>query len=139
MNDMQISYQTNRLPEKNQFYDLFLTTGWNEKYQLNKERLFEAVQSSWYMISAYDGNKLIGFGRIISDGILHALIVDMIILPEYQGQGIGSILLKKLVDRCNANHIKDIQLFCAKGKTGFYKKFNFEERPVDAPGMQFKF
>ncbi len=133
---MHILYQ-NDLPEKDQYFNLFLTTGWYLEHHLTNDQLYEAIQYSWYLISAYDNNKLVGFGRIISDGILHALIVDLIVLPAYRKKGIGSKILTLLVERCKAFHICDIQLFCAKGKVDFYKKHGFDERPADAPGMQF--
>lgn len=132
---MKITYKET-LPDKNEYFSLFETTGWNKEYQFNKEQLYEATNRSWYLISAYDNDRLIGFGRIISDGIFHALIIDLIVLPNYQSKGIGSNILKKLVDRCKANKIRDIQLFCAKGQTGFYEKHGFVKRPDNAPGMQ---
>ena len=36
------------------------------------------------------------------------------------------------------NQYRDIQLFCAKGKAGFYERFGFLPRPQDAPGMEIK-
>ncbi len=135
---MRISYK-NTLAEKDQFFNLFESTGWNEKYQLDRDQLCQALQHSWYSVSAYDGGHLVGFGRIISDGILHALIVEMIVLPSYQGQGIGNRILDELVTRCKANGIRDIQLFCAQGMTGFYEKHGFAKRPDDAPGMGIKY
>lgn len=134
----EIIYLENLFPDKKQLFRLFLTTGWNEEYQLDEDKLFNAAKHSWYMVSAYDNDILTGFGRIISDGILHALIVDMIVLPEYQGKGIGKAILEKLLDKCKSHNICDVQLFCAKGKVGFYKSSGFTERPLDAPGMQFK-
>ncbi len=89
-------------------------------------------------VSAYDEEKLVGFGRVVTDFVLHAMIFDMIILPAYQGQGIGTMVLEKLVKRCKDHGIRDIQLFCAKGKRGFYEKNGFEVRAEDAPGMQLR-
>jgi ribosomal protein S18 acetylase RimI-like enzyme len=131
---MRISYK-DTLPGKSQFFDLFESTGWNEKYQLDADQLHQALQHSWYSISAYDGDQLVGFGRAISDGMLHALIAEMIVLPSYQGKGIGNHILNKLVARCQSNGVRDVQLFCAKGKVGFYEKHGFVKRPDDAPGM----
>ena len=75
---------------------------------------------------------------MIADGVHHALIVDMIIHPDYQGQGLGSKLLDRLVTKCIYSKIRDIQLFAAKDKFKFYEKFGFEKRPINAPGMQIK-
>lgn len=125
------------LPIINDFGELFITTGWNEKYKFSKEELENSLKKSWYFISVYDNTKLIGFGRVISDGIYHALIADMIIHPEYQRKGIGGSLLEKIMDKCKHHNIRDIQLFAAKDKYEFYEKYNFKRRPDDAPGMQF--
>jgi ribosomal protein S18 acetylase RimI-like enzyme len=131
---MRVSYK-NTLPEKDQFFSLFESTGWNKKYRLEAEQLHQALQHSWYSVSAYDGDRLVGFGRVLSDGILHALVVELIILPDYQGEGIGRHILNELVTMCKSSGIRDIQLFCAKGKIGFYEKQGFVKRPDGAPGM----
>jgi GNAT superfamily N-acetyltransferase len=62
----------------------------------------------------------------------------MIVHPEYQGRGIGTQILHLLVDWCERAGIRDIQLFCARGKLKFYEKNGFIPRPEDAPGMQYK-
>lgn len=125
------------IPAKNQFWNLFQTTGWNENYQLSPDDLVQALHSSWYILSACDGEQLVGFGRLVSDGILHAMIFELIVLPEYQGQGIGGKILEKLVKKCKETGVRDIQLFCARGKREFYEKRGFVARPGDAPGMQY--
>ena len=130
---------SNKIPDKKDYWDLFQTTGWNHEYNFSFQDLSETIKHSWYSVSAYDSDKLIGYGRVISDGIHHALIVDLIIHPDYQGKGLGSNLLESLVTKCKENKIRDIQLFAAKDKYQFYKKAGFVKRPVDAPGMQLKY
>jgi len=125
-----------QLPSAETFFELFETTGWNTKYELTNDELYLALKNSWYTISVYEKEALIGFGRIICDGMVHALILDVIVLPEKQGKGIGRVIMDKLVTKCKQNKIRDIQLFCAKGKKGFYEKLGFEIRPEDGPGMQ---
>jgi ribosomal protein S18 acetylase RimI-like enzyme len=118
---------------------LFQTTGWNQKFNFSIQDLANAIQNSWYSTSIYFSNDLIGFGRVIADGVHHALIVDLIIHPDYQGKGLGSKLLDRLVQKCKGNNIRDIQLFAAKDKSEFYEKFGFEKRPINARGMQLKY
>ena len=127
-----------QLPDKQEYFDLFITTGWNIQYQASPEEVEQANRNSWLTVCAYDDEKLVGFGRVVTDFVLHAMIFDMIILPAYQGQGIGTMVLEKLVKKCKDNGIRDIQLFCAKGKRGFYEKNGFEVRAEDAPGMQLR-
>jgi ribosomal protein S18 acetylase RimI-like enzyme len=126
------------LPDINEYWDLFITTGWNNRYKFTKSDLQIAIKNSWYAISVYKKERLIGFGRVISDGIHHAFIVDMIINPEHQGKGIGGLLLDKLLNKCLNNNIRDIQLFSAEDKYRFYEKYNFKRRAENAPGMQYR-
>ena len=127
-----------QLPDKQEYFNLFITTGWNQQYQASPEQVEQANRNSWLTVSAYDEEKLVGFGRVVTDFVLHAMIFDMIILPAYQRQGIGTIVLERLVKKCKDHGIRDIQLFCAKGKRGFYEKNGFEVRAEDAPGMQLR-
>lgn len=127
-----------QLPNKDAYFSLFNTTGWNEAYHASSDDLERANQNSWLVVSAYDGSQLVGFGRVVTDFVLHAMIFDMIVLPGHQGRGIGTMILKRLVQRCVELGIRDIQLFCAKDRKGFYEKNGFEARAADAPGMQLR-
>lgn len=123
-------------PKVEQYACLFETTGWNETYCLSAGELARTLENSQMVACAYAGERLVGFGRIVTDGVQHAMIYDLIVHPEYQGTGIGTLLLDNLVRRCRDAGIRDIQLFCARGKRAFYEKRGFVARPDDAPGMQ---
>ena len=69
------------IPNIDDYYNLFITTGWNAEYNFTKNNLEKAINNSWYSVSIYDFDKLAGFGRVIADGVHHALIVDLIIHP----------------------------------------------------------
>lgn len=133
---MQFKY-TNEIPDADSFMVLYESTGWDQDRTKTKDDLYEAIKNSWHIVSVFANNKLIGFGRVLSDGKLHAFIVDLIILSEYKQKGIGSKILTQLTNQCKNAGINDIQLFCAKDKKQFYLKNNFVERPENAPGMQF--
>ncbi len=133
----EIAYRE-ALPDSEAYFRLFSSTGWNDEYGMTAAELARAIATSWYAVSAYDGDELVGFGRIIADGVHHALIADLIVLPTYQRQGIGSAILQRLLAHCHAHHIHDIQLFCARGKEGFYRRHGFVPRPAEAPGMEWK-
>ena len=66
---MSIIYKTT-LPAIDQYFELFGTTGWNSKYCLTRDELDLSLSNSYYTISAYEGSKLVGFGRIVSDGVI---------------------------------------------------------------------
>jgi ribosomal protein S18 acetylase RimI-like enzyme len=119
------------------YFKLFESTGWNKGYGANQDELLEAISDSWYLLCAYkDKEDLVGFARIVSDGILYAFICDMIVDPAYQKQGVGTALMKKLIERCKEAGIRVVWLMAAADKSRFYQRFGFHVRPPDAPGMQ---
>lgn len=133
---MFIRYDSH-VPPHGEFVQLFSSTGWNEEYHLYPQELFTAISYSWCVMSAYNGDRLVGFGRVVSDGVLHAMIYDLIVDPAHQGEGIGGELLLRLVKSCQDAGIRDIQLFCAAGKRSFYEHRGFRVRSEEAPGMEY--
>jgi ribosomal protein S18 acetylase RimI-like enzyme len=84
----------------------------------------KAFENSSSVIFIYDDSKLIGFGRAISDGIYQAAIYDVAVLPEYQGKGIGRLIVDKIVESLKGcNFI----LYASPGKERFYEKLNFRK------------
>ena len=134
---MTIRY-TDTKPSAAEYFDLFITTGWNGHYGVGVHDLNRVLEQSRSVVCAYDEGTLVGFGRTISDGVMHAMIFDLIVHPSHQGLGIGSEILERLVALCHAEGIRDIQLFSASGKASFYTKRGFSLRPDDAPGMERK-
>ncbi len=134
---MKIQY-TEGLPTAKEYKGLFDTTGWNNGYKASGDELHKALRQSWYILCAYHSGRLVGLGRVVSDGVLYAMIYDLIVIPSYQGRGIGSKILHRIIDRCQKAHIREVQLFSAAGKTVYYQKRGFEVRPKDALGMRFR-
>ena len=82
-----------------------------------------AFTNSYAVVFAFDDDKLVGFGRAISDGEYQAAIYDIAVLPDYQGKGIGKIILQailKKIPTCN------FILYASPGKEEFYEKENFK-------------
>lgn len=87
-------------------------------------KLETAFRNSEVRCFAYHDGKLIGAGRGISDGALRAAIYDMVVLPAYQGKGIGTMILKNLIENANA---EIIMLFANPGKEPFYAQCGFRK------------
>lgn len=79
----------------------------------------KAFGNSHTTVFAYDGDRLVGFGRAISDDAYQAAVYDCAVWPEYQGQGIGAMIMKAIMER--VSHCNVI-LYAAVGKEGFYEK-----------------
>jgi GNAT superfamily N-acetyltransferase len=117
---------------------LYESTGWANSASVSDEVLQAAIDNSWYWISAYDDQSLIGIGRLVSDGALYAFVCDMIVDPKYRKQGIGASILEMLKEKCKKHSFRRVWLFAAPGRAGFYLSNGFEIRPDNAPGMQLK-
>ena len=84
----------------------------------------KAFENSHTVVFAFEDNKLIGFGRAISDGTYQAAIYDLAVIPEYQGENVGTTILNsiiKCIPQCN------FILYASPGKENFYEKFNFRK------------
>ncbi len=85
-----------------------------------------------YSVSVYAENKIIGYGRIIGDGVVFIFIRDVMVVPEYQSKKIGTKIMNKLMDKinqiCQENPYARVYLGASKGKEGFYRKFGFITR-----------
>lgn len=84
----------------------------------------KAFENSYTVVFVYDDNKLIGFGRAISDGVYQAGIYDVAVIPEYQGKGIGKMIIKHIIasiPQCN------FILYAAIGKERFYESLGFKK------------
>ncbi len=96
------------------------------------------ICNSFFLVAAVDNGHTVGLTRVVSDGGYFMLIADVIVLPDYQGKGIGRAMIEQAMARIRA-HIKPgqsamINLMAAKGKESFYKQFGFIERPNDRSG-----
>jgi len=84
----------------------------------------KSFESSQVVVFIRQEGQLIDFGRAISDGVFQAAIYDVAILPEYQARGIGTIIIKTIMDKLSdCNFI----LYAAPGKEGFYQTLGFRK------------
>jgi GNAT superfamily N-acetyltransferase len=84
----------------------------------------KAFENSHTVVFAFDDDKLIGFGRAISDGTYQAAIYDVAVVPEYQGKKVGATIVNsilKCIPQCN------FILYASPGKEIFYEKLNFKK------------
>lgn len=123
------------VPEPAALLEVFETAGWNDMYALTAANLHSAFSTSWRSVAAYEEGRLVGIGRIISDGIQYGVIFDIIVIPDRRRGGIGSRIVHHLLEECRQAELRDVLLFSARGTVDFYRRFGFVERPDKAPGM----
>lgn len=79
--------------------------------------------NSLYRCFVYDSGKLVGAGRVLGDGADAAYLCDVAFLPGYQGTGLGTQLVARLIELAQGH--RKIILYAVPGKEGFYKRFGF--------------
>lgn len=106
--------------------------------KLAVEQAQQGLKGSAYVVGCYDGSQIAGCARIIWDGGYIAYLADVMVMPKYQGMGIGRHMVELAIKFVKAQ-LKEgwkikIVLVAAKGKEIFYKKFGFHERPNEKDG-----
>lgn len=115
--------------EKNEVIDWERAAVVFERAPLGKRRrepqqLQRAFAASFAVIYIFDEDKLIGLGRALCDGEYQAAVYDVVLLPEYQGKGLGKEIMTKL---CEQLPVENIVLYAVPGREGFYKKCGFKK------------
>jgi ribosomal protein S18 acetylase RimI-like enzyme len=87
------------------------------------KKLQLAAENSYAVVSAFADEKLVGFGRTISDGQYQSAIYDIVVLPEFQRKGIGRTIMNALLEKLPQK--TTVLIFVAPGKQPFYEKFGF--------------
>ena len=117
------------------FLKLRKSVGW----ELLPENQIEAgLKNSIFSVVAISNNQVIGMGRIVGDGFMICCIYDVIVLPEFQGKGIGKAIMNRLITFIRDNSLPGTcvttGLFSRKDKEPFYEKCGFYIRPNDKKG-----
>ena len=127
---MTYEIKENTLTEKD-FNRLRVSAGWGK---LSAKQGEEALINSLLTIAVMDEGQVIGMGRLVGDGVCICYVQDLVILPQYQGKGIGKAIMERLIPETHLT----LGLFAAKGKEEFYQKLGFSTRPNEnrGPGME---
>lgn len=107
-----------------QLQDLFKVTAfWAQNRRL--EDLQIAIVNSKPVVTAWDGDRLIGCARATSDGIYRATIWDVVIHPDYQGAGLGRKLVETVLMHPHVNRVERVYLMTTNQQK-FYERIGFE-------------
>jgi GNAT superfamily N-acetyltransferase len=124
-----IQYRETRELPLAEVLNLYRANEWSSAEK--PELLHKALLGSHSLITAWDGDKLVGLGNAISDGHLVVYYPHMLVLPEYQGRGIGTRLMEVLLARYADFHQ---HMLTADGRAiEFYRKCGFKRAGKTEP------
>ena len=119
---MQITIKENVELDFEQVLNMYKIQEWSSSEK--PDLLKKALENSHHVVSAWDGDKLIGLGNAISDGHLVVYYPHLLVLPDYQEKGIGKRIMQKMQDKYKDFHQQ--QVVADKSAVKFYKKCGFE-------------
>lgn len=110
------------------FIRLKVATGFRDR---PIEQVEKALKNNLFDVTAVYNGEVIGMGRLIGDGVMYWYLQEIIVLPEFQGQGIGTRIVNRLLDYIKENTtpgtFTSVGLTAAAGKDTFYEKFGFSK------------
>src|SRR5262249_32988107 len=92
-----IEYRDTHEVDLEQLAALFVTAGWDDR-AYPREKLAALVSNSRFVVSAWEGARLVGFARAVSDGVMNAYVSTVAVLPDWRGRGIGREIVRRLVE-----------------------------------------
>ncbi len=105
---------------------LYQAGGWWHESPDNRLRIEPMIRGSFcFMVARAGGSKIVGMGRVLSDGASDAYIQDVVVLPSYRRQGIGRELIRRLTGYCVDHDIEWIGLVAEPGTSEFYADLGY--------------
>ncbi|MBA2872414.1 ribosomal protein S18 acetylase RimI-like enzyme [Anoxybacillus calidus] len=126
------------VPTVQDYLRLRKESGLSEKSIEAAER---GLKNSLFAVSIYDGETLIGMGRVIGDNGCFYQIVDIAVAPHYQGQGLGKRIMKEIMDYLENKAPKSayVSLIADAPANKLYEKFGFTYTYPKSHGMYKKY
>jgi ribosomal protein S18 acetylase RimI-like enzyme len=113
------------LPPLHQLLALYNTVGW-AAYTRDEAELEKAIRNSTYVVSAWDGEKLVGLARCLSDDVSICYLQDILVHPDHQGCGIGRRLMENCLERFAHVRAKVLLTDDEERQHAFYKSLGYK-------------
>jgi len=121
---MVITYKTNAKLEAHELSDLFKSSGIKRPVE-DLNRVKNMIDNSNLLVTAWDGEKLVGVARALSDLSYCCYLSDLAVDKEYQNQGIGQELVNEILKLIGDE--SNLVLLSAPEAMEYYPKIGFEK------------
>ncbi len=112
---------------------LYRASGWD--WLESDIEMKNCFYNSFSLYGGYLDSQLICFGRTISDKVIYAFLVDIMVMPEFRKKGFANSLVDFIIQDLKNKNIKVVQLLSSETGKGLYLKNGFKTCPDKAPGM----
>jgi GNAT superfamily N-acetyltransferase len=73
-------------------------------------------------------DRLVGFARVITDGVYLAMVLDVIVSADRRGAGIGAALLDSIINHPVMVNVRSVELVCQPNLVPFYRRWGFTDQ-----------
>ena len=127
-----------RVPSARDFMRLRKAVGWHVP---DSDSAALSLENTLFSVCVEADGECVGFGRVVGDGSLVFHVQDVIVLPEHQRRGYGSMIMDALMEYIHgtARPTAFIALFASPRAADWYARYGFVRRPNPeyGPGMAF--
>ncbi|MGE6259264.1 GNAT family N-acetyltransferase [Heyndrickxia sporothermodurans] len=121
---MNIVFKEDKQIEQESLKNLYENVEWYA-YTKDLNQLQQALKNSLYVLSVWENEQLIGLTRVVGDGLTILYIQDILVLNNYQNQGIATEMMKKIIEKYNDVRQKVLLTEEAPDVRHFYQKNGF--------------
>jgi N-acetylglutamate synthase-like GNAT family acetyltransferase len=133
LNLVEISHEKDISPIVVQ--NVYSSVGWQYR---NVQDIEKSMKNSFLVTSAKYKNEIIGVARATGDGIFNATIWDLAVKPYYQKKGVGTLIIKSMLNKLSEFDIPLVTLYTSYTKKCFYSKLGFNHNVSGVLGMFIK-
>lgn len=121
-----IRYLFGAVPAADDVRALYDSVEWSA-YSRDMDTLMGGLQGSAAVVTAFEGGRLVGLARVVSDGHTIAYLQDILVDPEFQRRGIASELLRRIFEPFG--HVRQHVLITdtEEHQRSFYESHGFRE------------
>ena len=112
--------------QEDEIFRLYSQVGWTA-YTENMAALKQGFQNSLLTLAAYENNELLGIVRVVGDGFTIVFVQDILVFPAKQRQGVGTALLKAVLERYANVHQIELTTDQTPETAAFYRSLGFTE------------
>lgn len=118
---MHLTYTLNPQLRAEDIAALRKAVGWDAR----EDKLKKIIGYTYLTGACYDGDRLVGFVDVISDGVDDALVRNLLVHPHYRNRGIALTLLEVIIKKIREDNIKTVNVLFEPELTELYRKAGF--------------
>ena len=109
---------------------------WSNGRSLEQTQRVVAGSQRVFGITRIDDDRLVGFARVLTDGVIKALIFDVIVAAGARRQGLAGALMQRIIDDPQLAAVRHVELYCRRELMPYYERFGFRPGPPEVNFMR---